>query len=442
MEEKEVKADILPDGRTIEFIRREYAARRIYLDNKDNYDSVEAAITALRAGGAYLASLGGALAGDPVACELELLNMIEDGRFAAMSADQLAAFVEGCGEGGGIVANVMAAHGYSSKYGYVLSDVGMRDAGVPRRSLLLRAIYMKDEKWKSILEEIHAGIDIPYKAKILFGFKMREVRFYGGNGLPWDRVKRACCFNDTYYEDLLDKFPDYTCSVSGIGSIDFSFEAAIARITIDICVERMKYLICRKLKISDDLYRVIVEELGARRDDFFRYSFEKISEHIESINENSYADILEIEKNDDALVALLAKENPSAYERIKECNAKLTSEMEKLKKRVSDSEKKLLSGRYRRSINEAPRFAGLYLWDLVEVEGMRFNAAEERFCNEYRAVLGRNYTENKSNPHHRLYSVTDACIREQVLLPMNSSSCFYDRRDMGVVKREASGRRS
>lgn len=132
---------------------------------------------------------------------------------------------------------------------------------------------------------------------------------------------------------------------------------------------------------------------------------------------------------------LLGDKNSRVYKKIIKCNAELTAEMERLKKHLNDSEKKLFSGRYRLSTKDTPRYVGLYLWDLIEIEGMRFGEAVEKFRVDYEGLFGCTYTSDSSNPYHRLYSVTDDCIREQVFLPMKSSTCFYDRRDMRQVKR-------
>ncbi|WBF66039.1 hypothetical protein LN040_09865 [Desulfovibrio subterraneus] len=410
------------EDRNIEFIRREYTARRIFLDYKEAYSDVEDAIFSLK----YVSELIEKLehnspCNNPEPFDTKILNMVANGTFSTLLRKQWFASIEKCINIEKIEKDIHFAYELSVKYGYIISDMGMNYSNHPRRTSLLETLYKESIKFKETLLKSTSIIDIPHDMQITFMHKNNDVRFYGSNATPWHRVR------SNYVEECEIDLNDpefkstYECSVSGFSDNDFNFEATISKISLDICSTRVRHIFYKKLIISDALYINLKHKFKINEQTCNKYMTDHILEQENAITLESYQAMFPLDRHDEELLALKNKNVTNYYNKLKKINDDLSKELIKLKRNIEISIKRIHTGRYKQANTYAPRFAGLCLWDLRYFHGMKLNKAIQTFKKEYLQIFGCSYTDEESNPYSNLCNRTDDCIQTKLILPMKGS---------------------
>ena len=394
-------------ARTIEFWRGEYAKRRVFAENKDNYQAVKEAMKALKdlAEHLYETAKQDKRLGFERDYEVIILDLIADGKLD--DSDTLKA-------GNALLGKLQTAYDLSIQYGYVISDLSLDSPFWIRKNYLLSLIKELEEGyWKKIMKllvsadhsvSVEQGIWIP--------------RFYGPNSTPWHRT-HLLSVEPLPTIERHDVQPDIAFAVKGIGDDEFQIRSTVGKIETDLCKLRIHKL-HKKLEI-------LLSHLKDLALDSERMHYED-RQHFKTLDPSTIKSCMDSEIHqvlmDKGDTRLLSMQFPTGKRKevltIKSRYVSITKEMLKLFKRLSISTREMLSGPYKGKKAEVSRAKGIYLWDTVHIEGKTDKEALEALKAHIDKRCEGLLVEDspKDNKQTERLRVTEECIRENRFLPM------------------------
>lgn len=397
----------------MDFYIRECVRRRIYLDNRDNINHLEAAARTLRKCAECLSATESYQEGRDIGeYEYQLLERVLAGRIEGFCcASARSAGVTCCDSE--TIHLLTAACDYSFKYGYIISDMMMSVDGLPIRDVLIHKLVNENKigMMQFNIEQSHSIIVFPND----------NIRFFGPNAPHWDKVKtKHNNMEQNIGNAIVNKIENitYNFSIEDICAIDFSIDASISRISLEITSLRMAIVALDIFK----LYKEIFDKLSNYYDEENELSKEFDLRHIYNhpIIFAPYCGMSTelINIYDNILKSKFEDKDLDFYSDIKKRNKTMQSSLKKLKNKAIKAKDGLYAGPYRKSIASESRILGLYIWDIVNLEGKTASDAVQLFIDKYKEFSGLEYKHIDSNSTQLYLEIIDKCIRYGVFLPI------------------------
>lgn len=391
------KISIEIEARTIDFWRGEYAKRRVFIENRENYTDVENAIAALRttATSLYNADSKEFLIDTEQDYEIGILNSIANSDIEYILSQHKNIKLPN----ENTLHDLQLAYNLSRQYGYVISDLSITSCPYPRKyGLLLLVQSLDEEHWDKIS---HKDLADGQAVKVVH--EKFLPRFYGPKACPWHRT-HLLAENKLLTAHGYTIEADISFAVCGIFDDEFHIRSTVGMIEEALCIGRTLalYALLEKLHGSFSLnYSTFLEKFSPEDDAV------DVCVH----NTTFF----------DALCASIPSEEGRQARVFRHKYLKIESEISALYKKRSDARKEMLSGPYRGNVAEVSRAKGLYLWDTVYLEGKtRREALEELKMQVNSLGDGVLFDDNpKDNKQIKRLTVTDECIRDNRFLPMS-----------------------
>lgn len=424
--------DLEMDLELIEFWRGIYAQRRFYLRHTKNYASVHERIVDFQLFAEWLceASVGGFFDGwDVKRFEVKILeHFTQEGTVSALISKADTEDYDSEMNLSDLDELVRWVLDESVELGYVASDLLMRH----KEGLLDTAQSMEEKYWSDQVEEFVKRIEPVLRKKnwrdgVTLSYELKEwggPRFFGPNAFPAHRLRYYTPHDHEqlfYLMKQSNESVDFMFGIDGIYADDFNLQVTLMEVKREILLDRFVHFIDEMRKIARD-----IEVLAKRspkmesvvslfdRDNYEEWNREKVGDPglvliTKTILDHFTSKTLRIEG-----ARFLEEDFKDAQD--------LFAKYRKVKKTLAPiltGVKKLGDAKGPRSnvAAEKSRACGVYLWDCVNVEGMKTNKA----LDDLRNALGVDdeYSLKDDTTMRRWLRVVDRSIRENLFLSMS-----------------------
>jgi hypothetical protein len=360
---------------TIEFWRGEYTKRRFFLDNQENYKSIQDMMAQFKdVAQTFLETRCHGIDPDEgKACESYILNQLKMGKKVEeiLGKELIYHLKTACKLDPHPCCDLLLA--MSLKYGYIASDLLLQtpETSIPSKFSLIHMVQtFSDSYWDDICGKMKAFEKDGYIFDELnIDITIDIARPFGPNAQPWHKTNTFTPKNE---EQLMvhvgdnEVKADIIFCLSGINKEDFQLQATLSEIEKKLCKARLPIV-------------------------------QKAKENFQDLADNS-----------------LPRSKASVRHK------QLQEEEKDLLERIS-SPSFQPPKRYRDTSGEQSRAYGLFLWDTIYIEGEKPGEAIKEL-RDFLGAAGHGLAPVPENgdlsSYNRIRRITDRCIREDLFLSM------------------------
>jgi hypothetical protein len=250
-----------------------------------------------------------------------------------------------------------------------------------------------------------------------------DIRFFGKKTYYWNTIDSSFYFSEKNIGAIINSKDTKLHYAYSIRDESFTSENILSQINvinIQIYITQIACLKIEILKLYQELYTKLYEhgcEAGLLKILNYKHIYMNNPSSIitTTIDENI------IDDNKEKIHKTLHIHDKNFYNTIINKSRKIKILLEHLREKIAEENSKLYTGPYRRTTTYEPRIIGLYIWDLMNIQGYKTrNAAVREFRSKYKEASGLEYIEITSSKSNNYFHKTDKCINSDTFLPITT----------------------